>query len=72
MSSPSRCARNCERSIRRTDGMTMPGLPELPKLNHWHAWVDNIVGKDTELRAPFPDFGLTTVVQPGPQDSPDL
>ena len=33
----------------------MPGLPEFPELNHWHAWVDNIIGKDTELRTPFPD-----------------
>jgi len=38
-----------------TDGMTMEGLPEFPKLNHWHAWVDNILGKKTELRTPFPD-----------------
>ncbi|RMH03915.1 MAG: gfo/Idh/MocA family oxidoreductase [Planctomycetota bacterium] len=39
----------------RTDGLQMPGLPEFPELNHWHAWVDNIVGKKTELRTPFPD-----------------
>ena len=33
----------------------MPGLPEFPPLNHWHAWVDNCLGKKTELRAPFKD-----------------
>ena len=38
-----------------TPGLEMPGLPEFPELNHWHAWVDNIVGKDTELRTPFPE-----------------
>jgi predicted dehydrogenase len=38
-----------------TPGMDMPGLPEFPKLNHWHAWVDNILGLKTELRTPFPD-----------------
>ncbi len=38
-----------------TDGLTLPGLPDFPELNHWHAWVDNIVGKDTELRTPFRD-----------------
>jgi len=38
-----------------TDGLQMPDLPEFPKLNHWHAWVDNIVGKQTELRTPFVD-----------------
>ena len=24
-------------------------------LNHWHAWVDNCLGKKTELRTPFKD-----------------
>ena len=43
-----------------TDGLTMPGLPEFPDLNHWHAWVDNIIGKDTELRTPFPDGARIT------------
>lgn len=38
-----------------TPGLEMPGLPEFPQLNHWHAWVDNITGKKTELRTPFPD-----------------
>jgi hypothetical protein len=38
-----------------TPGLEMPGLPEFPGLNHWHAWVDNITGKKTELRTPFPD-----------------
>lgn len=37
------------------DGLKMPNLPEFPKLNHWHAWVDNCLGKKTELRTPFKD-----------------
>lgn len=36
-------------------GMGMPGLPPFPPLNHWHAWVDNCLGKKAELRAPFKD-----------------
>ena len=36
-------------------GLKMPGLPEFPKLNHWHAWVDNCLGIKTELRTPFRD-----------------
>jgi predicted dehydrogenase len=38
-----------------TAGLTMPGLPEFGPLNHWHAWVDNCLGKQTELRSPFKD-----------------
>ncbi len=38
-----------------TKGLEMPGLPEFPELNHWHAWVDNCLGKKTELRTPFKD-----------------
>ncbi|MEE2894311.1 MAG: Gfo/Idh/MocA family oxidoreductase [Planctomycetota bacterium] len=36
-----------------TPGLEMPGLPDFPEINHWHAWVDNIVGRKTELRTPF-------------------
>jgi predicted dehydrogenase len=36
-------------------GTKMPGLPEFPKLNHWHAWVDNCIGVKTDLRTPFKD-----------------
>ena len=43
------------RDGKMTPGLEMPGLPEFETLNHWHAWVDNIMGKDTELRTPFPD-----------------
>lgn len=43
-----------------TDGLEMPGLPEFPELNHWHAWVDNILGLDTELRTPFVDGARIT------------
>jgi hypothetical protein len=38
-----------------SEGLRMPGLPEFPPLNHWHAWVDNCQGKKTELRTPFKD-----------------
>ncbi len=38
-----------------SSGLKMPGLPEFPKLNHWHAWVDNCMGIRTELRTPFKD-----------------
>jgi len=43
------------RDGKMTDGMKMPNLPPFPALNHWHAWVDNIVGRNTELRTPFRD-----------------
>jgi predicted dehydrogenase len=43
-----------------TDGLDMPSLPEFPEINHWHAWVDNIVGKKTELRTPFVDGARIT------------
>ena len=43
------------RDGKMTPGMEMPGLPEFPGINHWHAWVDNIVGTKTELRTPFKD-----------------
>lgn len=36
-------------------GLREPGLPKFPALNHWHAWVDNCLGKKTELRTPFKD-----------------
>ena len=39
--------------------LTMLIIWGLPKkwqpLNHWHAWVDNCLGKNTELRTPFKD-----------------
>lgn len=43
------------RDGRMTAGLDMPGLPEFPELNHWHAWVDTIHGVETELRTPFTD-----------------
>lgn len=36
-----------------TPGLKMPGLPDYPRLNHWHAWVDNCLGLKTELSSPF-------------------
>ena len=43
------------RDGKKTEGLQEPGLPEFPPLNHWHAWVDNCLGKKTELRTPFKD-----------------
>ena len=43
------------RDGKMTFGLREPGLPEFPPLNHWHAWVDNCLGKKTELRTPFVD-----------------
>jgi predicted dehydrogenase len=43
------------REGKMTEGLRMPGLPQFPKLNHWHAWVDNCLGRKAELRAPFKD-----------------
>jgi predicted dehydrogenase len=37
------------------EGLRMPNLPKFQPLNHWHAWVDNCLGKKTELRTPFKD-----------------
>jgi predicted dehydrogenase len=38
------------------EGLRLPGLPKKwEPLNHWHAWVDNCLGKKTELRTPFKD-----------------
>jgi len=48
------------REGRMTPGLEMPGLPEFPALNHWHAWIDNINGLDTELRTPFADGARIT------------
>ncbi|MFO1522491.1 MAG: hypothetical protein U1G05_10700 [Kiritimatiellia bacterium] len=28
---------------------------QFPPLNHWHAWVDNCLGREKELRTPFKD-----------------
>lgn len=40
------------------DGMTWPGLPVYESFNHWHAWVDKALGKDTPHRwCPF-EVGL--------------
>ena len=41
-----------------SDGLEWPDLPELEEFNHWHAWVDAALGKQTpNLWAPF-DVGL--------------
>ena len=37
-----------------TDGLQWPGLPAYEEFNHWHAWVDKALGKDTpHLWCPF-------------------
>ncbi len=39
-----------------TDGLKWPGLPTYAQFNHWHAWVDAALGKQTpHLWAPFRD-----------------
>jgi hypothetical protein len=38
-----------------SSGLQMPGLPEFPRMNHWHAWVDKCIGVPTQLRSPFED-----------------
>ncbi|MDA0765338.1 MAG: Gfo/Idh/MocA family oxidoreductase [Verrucomicrobia bacterium] len=43
------------RDGKMTPGLSEPGLPPFPRLNHWHAWVDNCLGIKTELRSPFKD-----------------
>jgi len=43
------------RNGQMTKGLDMPDLPKFPSLNHWHAWVDTCLGRETELRTPFKD-----------------
>lgn len=44
-----------------TKGWNMPGLPDLPRFNHWHAWIDAALGKgDDNLWTPFEIGGLIT------------
>ena len=46
------------REGQKTDGLEMPGLPTYEKFNHWHAWVDKALGKDSPNHwTPF-DIGL--------------
>jgi len=37
------------------EGLRMEGVPKFTPLNHWHAWVDNCLGKKTKLQTPFKD-----------------
>jgi len=48
------------RDGKMTAGLDMPGLPDFPELNHWHAWIDTILGVETELRTPFVDGARIT------------
>lgn len=42
----------------KIDGMAWPGLPTFENFNHWHAWVDKALGRDTpHLWMPF-EVGL--------------
>jgi predicted dehydrogenase len=46
------------REGKKSDGLEWPGLPTYEKFNHWHAWVDKALGKDTpHLWMPF-NIGL--------------
>lgn len=40
---------------KKVDWRELIGPLHLQPLNHWHAWVDNCLGKKVELRAPFKD-----------------
>jgi hypothetical protein len=33
---------------------TLPGMPQFKPFNHWHAWVDTALGKESEHWSPFP------------------
>ena len=35
------------RDGKKSDGLEWPGLPELEDFDHWHAWVDAVLGKET-------------------------
>ncbi len=49
------------RDGKEEQGLRLPGLPKKwEPLNHWHAWVDNCLGRKTELRTPFKDGVRTT------------
>lgn len=48
------------RDGKMSSGLKMPGLPDFPRLNHWHAWVDTCLGRKTELRTPFKDAARIT------------
>ncbi len=42
------------REGQKTDGLLWPGLPVYEEFNHWHAWVDKALGKETSHRwCPF-------------------
>ncbi|MEK6702624.1 MAG: Gfo/Idh/MocA family oxidoreductase [Planctomycetota bacterium] len=42
------------RDKKMIDGLKWPGLPKYENFNHWHAWVDKALGKDTPHHwAPF-------------------
>ena len=38
-----------------TPGLELEGLPELPEIHHWHAWIDAILGEPAEVWTPFSD-----------------
>jgi predicted dehydrogenase len=43
------------RNGKMEEASRLEGLPKFAPLNHWHAWVDNCLGKKTELLTPFKD-----------------
>ncbi|MBN8459766.1 MAG: hypothetical protein J0M04_18200 [Verrucomicrobia bacterium] len=32
-------------------------------MNHWHAWVDNCLGRKAELRTPFKEAARITITR---------
>lgn len=44
------------RDGKKEQGLRLEGIPKkYAPLNHWHAWVDNCLGRDTPLLTPFAD-----------------
>lgn len=41
------------RDGKMTPGLEMPGLPDYPKRNHWHSWVDDCLGREAFVQTPF-------------------
>ena len=54
------------RDGKMSPGVKMPGLPEFPRMNHWHAWVDRCLGKEATLYGAFADaLRMTEIAQLG-------
>jgi hypothetical protein len=42
------------REGKNEDWTKLPGMPKFKQFNHWHAWVDTALGKESEHWSPFP------------------